>query len=41
MTEAEYRAGTTRCGKALTLKGQEIQKIGADLTHKAQGGAAP
>jgi hypothetical protein len=41
MTEAEYRAGATRCGKALTLKGQEIQKIGADLTHKAQGSAAP
>lgn len=41
MTEAEFRAGATQCGKALTLKGQEIQKIGADLTHKAQGGSAP
>ena len=41
MTEAEFRANAVRCGKALTLKGQEIQKIGADLSGKAQGGAAP
>lgn len=41
MTAAEFRANAVRCGKALTLKGQEIQKIGADLSRKAQGGAAP
>jgi len=41
MTEAEFRSNAVLCGKALTLKGQEIQKIGADLTHKAQGGSAP
>jgi hypothetical protein len=41
MTEAQFRANAVRCGKALTLKGREIQKIGADLTRKVQGGAAP
>jgi len=41
MTEAQFRANAVRCGKALSLKGQEIQKIGADLNRKAQSGAAP
>lgn len=41
MTAVEFRANAIRCGKALTLKGQEIQKIGADLSGKAQGGATP
>lgn len=35
MTAAEFRANAVRCGKALTLKGQEIQKIGIDLAHKS------
>lgn len=35
MTEAEFRANAVRCGKALALKGQEIQKIGAELSSKA------
>lgn len=39
MTTAEFRANAVRCGKALTLKGQEIQKIGTDLSDK--GGIAP
>jgi hypothetical protein len=33
MTEAEVRSHAVRCGKALTLKGPEIQKMGADLTR--------
>jgi hypothetical protein len=41
MTAAEFRSNAVRCGKALTLKGQEIQRIGADLSRKAQGGGAP
>lgn len=41
MTTAEFRSNAVRCGKALTLKGQEIQKVGADLFRKAQGGAPP
>lgn len=34
MTAPELRANAVRCGKALTLKGREIQKIGADLSRK-------
>lgn len=34
MTVAEFRANATRCGKVLTLRGQELQKIDDDLTHK-------
>src|SRR5690349_6050915 len=34
MTQASFRANAARCGKQLTLKGQEIQKIGADLSNK-------
>lgn len=41
MTAAEFRSNAVRCGKDLTLKGQEIQRIGADLSRKAQGGTAP
>jgi hypothetical protein len=41
MTAAEFRANAVRCGKALTLKGQEIQKIASDLSRNAQGGSAP
>ena len=41
MTAAEFRANAVRCGKAFSLRGKEIQKIGADLSRKAQGGAAP
>lgn len=32
MTVAEFRANATRCGKALTAKGQEIAKIGENLS---------
>lgn len=41
MTAAEFRSNAVRCGNALTLKGQEIQRIGAELSRKAQGGPAP
>lgn len=41
MTAVEFRANAVRCGKTLTLKGQEIQRIGADLSGKAQGGETP
>jgi hypothetical protein len=41
MTEPEFRANAVRCGKAFTLKGQEMQKIGADLTREGLGGATP
>ena len=41
MTLTEFRANATRCGKALTRKGQELQKIGADLVRKGQGGVPP
>jgi hypothetical protein len=34
MTEPEFRANAVRCGKAFSLRGQEMQKIGADLTRK-------
>lgn len=40
MTQAEFRANAVRCGKALTLKGQEIQKIGADLSNNEQSDKA-
>jgi hypothetical protein len=39
MTPADYRAGAARCGKALGVKGQELQAIGAALARKGQGGA--
>lgn len=32
MTTAEFRVNATRCGKALTAKGQEIAKISAALS---------
>lgn len=41
MAAAEFRANAVRCGKAFSLRGKAIQKIGADLSRKAQGGAAP
>jgi hypothetical protein len=40
MTPLDLRANSVRCGKAIAAKGQEIQNIGADLSHKAQEGAA-
>lgn len=40
MTQAAFRANAVRCGKALTLKGQEIQKIGTDLLSKGQSDRA-
>ena len=41
MKPAEFRANAARCGKALALKGQELQKIGAELVRKGQGDAPP
>jgi hypothetical protein len=41
MSAAEFRAGATRCGKALTIKGEEIREVGAYLSRKAQQGGAP
>lgn len=41
MAAAEFRANAVRCGKGLALRGKEIQKVGADLSRKTQGGAAP
>lgn len=41
MTAAQFRSNAIRCGKAITLKGQEIREIGADLSRKARGRAAP
>ena len=41
MGAAEYRANAARCGKALTVKGKEIERIGAALSRKAQAGVAP
>lgn len=41
MTAAEFRANAVRCGKAFSLRGKAIQKIGVDLSRKVQGGAAP
>lgn len=38
MTPAELRSDAIRCGKVLTRKGQEMMRIGADLSHKSQGG---
>ncbi|MGH8290948.1 MAG: hypothetical protein ACREV7_18365 [Steroidobacteraceae bacterium] len=40
MTVAAFRANATRCGKALTAKGQEIEKIAANLSSKEQSGTA-
>lgn len=39
MTAAKLRANATRCGKALVEKGQEIQKIGLNLSRKGRAGA--
>lgn len=39
MTPADYQAGAARCGKALGVKGQELQAIGAALARKGQRGA--
>ncbi len=36
MTAADYRSEAQRCGGNLTLKGQEITKIGADLVKRGQ-----
>jgi hypothetical protein len=41
MAPAEFRANAVRCGKSFSLRGQEIQKISADLSRKAQGHAPP
>ena len=38
MTPAELRSDAVRCGKVLTRKGREMMRIGADLSHKSQGG---
>lgn len=38
MTPEQYRADAARCGKALGVKGRELQRIGADLSGGARGG---
>ena len=38
MTSAELRSDAVRCEMVLTRKGQEMVRIGADLSHKSQGG---
>lgn len=39
MTSAEFRSAATRCGKALSAKGLQIQRAGAYLSDGAQDGS--
>lgn len=36
MTAEQFRQNAIRCGKALTAKGQELQKFSADLSRKGR-----
>ena len=34
MTPAEFKLDAVRCGQSLQTKGQEITRIGVDMSHK-------